>query len=165
MLSIVADPHPGRRSAFCDGIRRRDMLRIGSLTLGGLSLPQLLKAEQEAGIRSSHKAVIMIYMCGAPAHQDMYDMKMDAPAEIRGEFRPISTNGPGLQMERGRPGPGFNTRVCGGDRAESAGGGKRPGRRQRLCRRQPQLLVRRQRRRRPQCPTAGHRRWWSGREP
>ena len=102
MLSIVADPQLGRRpdgrSAFCDGIRRRDMLRIGSLTLGGLSLPQLLKAEQEAGIRSSHKAVIMIYMCGAPAHQDMYDMKMDAPAEIRGEFRPINTNVPGLQI-------------------------------------------------------------------
>jgi hypothetical protein len=74
MLSIGADPHPDRRSAgrsaFCDGIRRRDMLRIGSLTLGGLSLPQLLKAEQAAGIRSSHKAVIMIYMCGAPAHPD-----------------------------------------------------------------------------------------------
>ncbi|MFM8890067.1 MAG: DUF1501 domain-containing protein, partial [Planctomycetia bacterium] len=90
MLSILAPAAVGRR-AMCDGFTRRDLLRIGSLSVGGLSLPQLLRAEQAAGILSSHKSVIMIYMCGAPAHQDMYDMKMDAPAEIRGEFRPIST--------------------------------------------------------------------------
>jgi len=98
MLSILADAPAGRRTASCDGITRRDLLRIGSLTVGGLSLPHLLRAEQVAGIRSSNKSVIMIYMCGAPAHQDMYDMKVDAPAEIRGEFRPIGTNVPGLQI-------------------------------------------------------------------
>ena len=92
MLSIVADSAGGRRSGrFCDGLTRRDMLRVGSLTVGGLSLPEILRAEQTAGVRGAHKSVIMIYMCGAPAHQDMYDMKMDAPAEIRGEFRPIPT--------------------------------------------------------------------------
>eukprot|EP00913_Durusdinium_trenchii_P028405 g26633.t1 len=57
-----------------------------------------LLSRPQAGIRNSHKAVIMIYMAGAPSHQDMYDLKMDAPAEIRGEFRPIDTAAPGIQI-------------------------------------------------------------------
>ncbi|MFM8891814.1 MAG: DUF1501 domain-containing protein [Planctomycetia bacterium] len=96
MLTIHAPGgDPGRR--FCDGLSRRDLLRIGTLSLGGLSLPQILAAEQASG-RRSHRSVIMIYMCGAPGHQDMYDLKMDAPAEIRGEFRPIATNVPGIEI-------------------------------------------------------------------
>ena len=104
MLSIVAAPNSGigprgsSRRAFCDGVTRRDLLRLGTLGVGGLSLPGLLAAERAAGIRGSHKSVIMIYMCGAPAHQDMYDLKMEAPSEIRGEFRPIPTNVPGIQI-------------------------------------------------------------------
>jgi len=66
--------------------------------MGGLTLPQLLRAEQAAGIQKSHKAIIMIYMVGAPPHQDMYDLKMDAPSEIRGEFKPIETSVPGIQI-------------------------------------------------------------------
>lgn len=94
MLSL-----PGHgRSILCDGISRRDSLRLGTLTLGGLTLPDLLKAEQLAGVKNSHKAVIMIYMCGAPGHQDMYDLKMDAPSEIRGEFRPVATAVPGIEI-------------------------------------------------------------------
>jgi Protein of unknown function (DUF1501) len=89
---------PGAAHRLCDGLTRRDALRIGALGLGGLSLPELLRAEQTAGIRKSHKAVIMIYMVGAPPHQDMYDLKMDAPSEIRGEFRPIDTTVPGIQI-------------------------------------------------------------------
>lgn len=54
--------------------------------MGGLALPQLLEAEARAGVGKSHKAVIMIYLVGAPPHQDMFDLKMDAPREIRGEF-------------------------------------------------------------------------------
>ncbi|MEZ6057456.1 MAG: DUF1501 domain-containing protein [Planctomycetaceae bacterium] len=88
----------GTGGRLCDGITRRDALRLGALTVGGLSLPNLLRAEQQAGIRSSKKAVIMIYMCGAPSHQDMYDLKMDAPSEIRGEFRPIPTSVPGIEI-------------------------------------------------------------------
>ncbi len=80
------------------GWSRRDVLRAGALGLGGLTLTDLLRAEEAAGIRDSKKAIIMIYMCGAPSHQDMYDLKMDAPAEIRGEFRPIDTNVPGIQI-------------------------------------------------------------------
>jgi hypothetical protein len=99
VLSIVSEaPRGGRSGRLCDGVTRRDLLRVGALSVGGLTLPGLLRAEQAAGIRSGHKSVIMIYMCGAPAHQDMYDMKMDAPAEIRGEFRPIRTNVPGLEI-------------------------------------------------------------------
>ena len=96
MLSIV-DPKSGRGARFCDGLSRRDMLRIGTLSVGGLSLPQILAAEQASGHRT-HKSVIMIYMCGAPGHQDMYDLKMNAPAEIRGEFKPISTSVPGIEI-------------------------------------------------------------------
>jgi hypothetical protein len=88
----------GRGRRLCDGITRREALRIGALSVGGLSLASLLRAEQAAGGRPSRKAVIMVYMCGAPSHQDMYDLKMDAPAEIRGEFRPIPTAVPGIEI-------------------------------------------------------------------
>ena len=93
-----------RESIGCSGFRRqmqanrREFLKIGALGLGGLSLPGLLRAEQAAGITRSHKAVIMIYLVGAPPHQDMYDLKMEAPSEIRGEFRPIATTVPGIQI-------------------------------------------------------------------
>ena len=88
----------GRGGRLCDGVTRRDALKIGALGLGGLSLPDLLRAEQRAGIKGSHKAVIMIYMCGAPPHQDMYDLKMEAPSSIRGPFQPIDTAVPGIQI-------------------------------------------------------------------
>ncbi|WP_425619239.1 DUF1501 domain-containing protein [Anatilimnocola sp. NA78] len=83
---------------LCNGISRRAALTIGALGMGGLALPDLLRAESAEGVRSSKKAIIMIYMCGAPPHQDMYDLKMDAPAEIRGEFQPIETNVPGIRI-------------------------------------------------------------------
>jgi len=88
----------GSKQRFCDGISRRNFLKIGALGLGGLTLPQLLQAEAQSGIRRSHKAVIMVFLPGGPSHQDIFDLKMDAPAEIRGEFRPISTNVPGIQI-------------------------------------------------------------------
>ncbi len=79
MLTVLSSRASGP-SSFCDGLTRRDLLRIGTLSVGGLTLPEILRAEQAAGISKGHKSVIMIYMCGAPAHQDMYDMKMQAPA-------------------------------------------------------------------------------------
>src|SRR5260221_830681 len=88
----------GNKSRFCDGISRRNFLKVGSLALGGLTLSQLLRAEAQSGIRKSHKAVIMIFLPGGPSHQDMFDLKMDAPSEIRGEFRPINTNVSGIQI-------------------------------------------------------------------
>ena len=87
MLSILGQ----RPSSFCDGHSRRHFLRIGGLALGGMSLPQILKAEEASsapsGKKLPHKAVIMIYLSGGPSHQDMYDLKMDAPLEIRGSIR------------------------------------------------------------------------------
>jgi hypothetical protein len=93
MLSLFGQGRP-----LCDGYTRREVLKIGSLGVGGLTLPGLLRAEQQAGIRNSKKAIIMVYMVGAPSHQDMYDLKMDAPSEIRGEFRPIPTNVEGIEI-------------------------------------------------------------------
>src|SRR2546423_3671931 len=88
----------GKSSRFCDGISRRNFLKIGALGLGGLALPELLEAEARAGIRRSHKAIIMIYLPGGPLHQDMFDLKSEAPSEIRGEFKPIKTKVPGIQI-------------------------------------------------------------------
>lgn len=93
MLSIS-----GPASRFCDGVSRRSFLKIGGLALGGLSMADILRAEARAGIRRSHKAIIMIYLPGGPPHQDLFDLKTDAPSEIRGEFRPIRTNVPGIEI-------------------------------------------------------------------
>ena len=93
MLSIC-----GRPKRLCDGLTRRELLTIGALGVGGLALPDLLRAEALQGLGRSRKAVIMIYLCGAPPHQDMYDLKMQAPAEIRGEFQPIATAVPGIEI-------------------------------------------------------------------
>lgn len=88
----------GSSQRMCDGIPRREFLQAGALAMGGLSLPQLLKAEDQAGVRNSHKSVIMIFLSGGPPHQDMFDLKMQAPTEIRGEFSPIPTNVPGIEI-------------------------------------------------------------------
>ena len=88
----------GNKNRFCDGVSRRNFLKIGGLGLGGLALPQLFQAEARAGVRLGHKAVIMIFLPGGPSHQDMFDLKPDAPREFRGEFNPISTNVDGLQI-------------------------------------------------------------------
>ena len=89
---------------LCQGKTRREAMRIGALGLGGLTLPNLLRAEQASGVGSNVKSVIMIYLVGAPPHQDMYDLKMDAPSEIRGEFQPIPTNVPGIEICEHLPG-------------------------------------------------------------
>ncbi|MEE3074480.1 MAG: DUF1501 domain-containing protein [Planctomycetota bacterium] len=89
---------------LCQGKTRREAMRIGALGLGGLTLPNLLRAEQSSGVGSNVKSVIMIYLVGAPPHQDMYDLKMDAPSEIRGEFQPIPTNVPGIEICEHLPG-------------------------------------------------------------
>ncbi len=83
---------------------RRDVLRAGSVGLLGLTLPELLKAQTLAADRGlsspvrKAKACIMLFMWGGPAHQDTWDLKPDAPDEVRGEFRPIDTQVPGIQI-------------------------------------------------------------------
>jgi hypothetical protein len=97
MLTIFGRPH--RRGGFCDGFSRRDFLTVGgTLLAGGLSLPRLLAAEAQSGARASHRAVINVYLPGGPPHIDMWDLKPDAPEGIRGEFRPIKTNVPGIDI-------------------------------------------------------------------
>ncbi len=102
MLTIFGSRDSASRR--CDGVSRRDFIRIGGLGVGGLTLSQLLRAEAAQGKRSSHKAVIMIFMTGGPPHQDMYDLKTDAPDEIRGPFKPIATKVPGIQVCEHLPG-------------------------------------------------------------
>ncbi len=100
MLTIVGP----RQNGFCDRLDRRSFLQIGGLALGGatLSLPQLLRAEQAAAATGQpptrHKAVINVFLSGGPPHQDLVDLKPDAPSEIRGEFLPVATNVPGIQI-------------------------------------------------------------------
>jgi len=88
----------GPKLWHCDNLSRRSFLQIGGLAMGGLSLPQLLRAEAANGIGSSHKSVIMIFLTGGPPHQDMVDLKPEAPVEYRGEFSPIHTNVPGIDV-------------------------------------------------------------------
>ena len=89
----------GGKQRFCDGISRRNFLQIGALTLGGLTLPGLLRASAQAGEKgSSHKSIIMVYLPGGPSHMDTYDLKPNAPAEYRGEFKAISGNVPGMDF-------------------------------------------------------------------
>src|SRR5262245_58526415 len=97
MLTIFGKPRAN--GGFCDGVNRRDSLTIGgSLLAGGLSLPRLLAAEPKLGIRHSHRAIINVFLPGGPPHLDMFDLKPEAPAEVRGEFKPIDTNVAGIQI-------------------------------------------------------------------
>ena len=105
MLTIFGPKSTG----FCDGVSRRSFLRIGALAMGGsvLNLSDLFRAEASSvaskapGAKSGglgHKAVINIFLAGGPPHQDLWDLKPDAPSEIRGEFKPIATNVPGIEI-------------------------------------------------------------------
>lgn len=95
MLSIF-----GRGTKLCDGITRREMLRVGALAFGGLTLADVLRlrAANPSGNVARAKSIIMIWLRGGASHIDSYDMKPDAPVEIRGEFKPIRTNLPGIQI-------------------------------------------------------------------
>jgi hypothetical protein len=98
MLSIQGIP-----GKLCDGPSRRELLTVGSLSLAGLSLPALWRARAGTAAPPSGgqgfgkaRAVILLYLQGSPSHIDLWDPKPDAPAEIRGEFKPIATTVPGL---------------------------------------------------------------------
>ncbi|MBP88863.1 MAG: hypothetical protein CMJ64_19480 [Planctomycetaceae bacterium] len=93
MLKIVGSP-----TKACDGVTRRELMRVGALSLfGGVSLPNLLRASRSVR-EGSAKSVILINLFGGPPHQDMFDLKPDAPENVRGEFKPIETSVPGTQI-------------------------------------------------------------------
>ncbi len=93
MLSIFGRPY-----RLCDRVPRRAFLQIGSLAVGGLTLADVLRGEARGGTSRRHKSVIMIFLPGGPSHIDLYDLKPNAPVEVRGEFRPIATSVPGVQI-------------------------------------------------------------------
>ena len=95
MLTILG--RQPSRTGFCDGISRRNFLTIGGMALGGIAMSDLLRANSTRP-GHSHKAIINVYLPGGPSHIDMWDPKPNAPAEIRGEFRPIATNVPGIEI-------------------------------------------------------------------
>lgn len=88
----------GLNRRYCDGLSRRSFLQIGGLAVGGLTLPDLLRAGQSAPVAARHKSVIMVYLSGGIAHQDTFDLKPAAPREVRGEFQPIAGSVPGMDF-------------------------------------------------------------------
>jgi hypothetical protein len=96
----------GRLVTSCDGVSRRNFLRIGSLAVGGVALSDVLRARAaaaEGGAAPNDTAVILLWLAGGPSHIDMYDLKPQAPAEFRGEFREIDTNVPGIRISEHLP--------------------------------------------------------------
>ena len=89
---------PGPATRLCDGVSRRGFLRIGSLGMAGLTLPEILRARAVQADQRRDTAVILFWMAGGPSHLDTYDMKPAAPVEVRGPFAPIETNLPGLAV-------------------------------------------------------------------
>jgi len=102
MLSLT-----GRGTAHnCQGVNRRDFLQVGALGAVGLGLPQYLAAKEAGEVKPGHdeRACIMIFNLGAPSHLDLFDMKPNAAAEVRGPFQPIDTAAPGIQLSELLPG-------------------------------------------------------------
>jgi Protein of unknown function (DUF1501) len=96
MWTLTADRRP-----FCDGLSRRTFLKVG--TLGGLSLPALLRGRAAADDRAASRSAILVYLAGGPSHFETFDPKPDAPVEIRGPYRPIPTSVPGIRISETLP--------------------------------------------------------------
>jgi hypothetical protein len=104
MLSLEV----GRGVRHCDGLTRRELLRAGALGLGGLTLPALLRGQPAAAASPARPAararsVILLFLSGGPSHLDMWDLKPEAPEEIRGTFRPVATRVPGVHISEHLP--------------------------------------------------------------
>jgi hypothetical protein len=93
MLDLIL----GKKTNNCDGVNRRDFLRVGGIA--GLSLPSLLQLEAQAKTKKARaKSVILVYLGGGLTHHDTFDMKPDAPEEVRGKYKSIDTVVPGLRI-------------------------------------------------------------------
>jgi hypothetical protein len=95
MLSIF-----GQKNRFCDGVSRRSFLRIGAfgMAASGFTLTDVMRAQPAEKTGKGNASVINIFLGGGPPHQDMWEIKTEAPKEIRGEFNPIATSVPGVQI-------------------------------------------------------------------
>src|SRR6185369_16248340 len=94
---------PGSPQRWCDGVSRRDFLQVGGLGAAGLALPDLFRARAQGGMSPAPgagraKACILLFMGGGPPQMDAFDLKPDAPAEVRGQFPPIATSVPGTRI-------------------------------------------------------------------
>src|SRR5437763_17086454 len=94
---------PGAR--LCDGLTRRDLLRVGGLGLAGLSLPALLARPAAAAGRPRTRAVIQLFLWGGPSQHETFDLKPNAPDGVRGEFKPVATRTPGVPITEHLPPP------------------------------------------------------------
>src|SRR5262249_16245370 len=87
---------------LCEGMTRRQWLRVGGLGVAGLALPELLRAQATPsnveGSFGRARSCILCFLFGAPAHQDIWDLKPDAPVDVRGEFKPIASSVPGVRL-------------------------------------------------------------------
>src|SRR5437588_4931947 len=105
MLHLLAP----RGIRHCDGLTRREVLRVGALGLGGLTLPDLLRRQAAASSRpgarraARARSVILLFLSGGPSQLDMWDPKPHAPEEIRGTFRPVATSVPGIRVSEHLP--------------------------------------------------------------
>jgi hypothetical protein len=104
---IMLDVILGRSTRLCDGVSRRDFLRVGALGGLGLSLPSFLR-DQAHGAEGKRKgarakSVVLVYLGGGLSHHDSFDLKPDAPTEVRGKYGPIDTNVPGLRVSEKMP--------------------------------------------------------------
>ena len=91
----------GRPQTVCSGLTRRKLLQVGGAGLLGASLPKVLAAEQALPVSNSKstpraKAVIFVYLFGGPSQLETFDLKPDAPSTLRGPFKPIASQTPGL---------------------------------------------------------------------
>ncbi len=98
MLSVLSS-----QARTCEGVRRRDFLRIGALTGLGVSLPQLLAAKETEGKRAKDVSCILVWTLGGTSHHDTFDPKPDANASVRGEFKTIATAVPGVRFSELTP--------------------------------------------------------------
>jgi len=103
MLDFLSENAPGLCSP--SHLKRREFLQVGALSALGFSLPQYMAAKEAGAVRPGHEenACILLFNLGGPSHVDLWDMKSDAPSEVRGPFRPIATKSPEIQISEVLP--------------------------------------------------------------
>src|SRR6266550_4899333 len=106
MISI-----PGQPGSTCDGFSRREFLRVGGMGMLGISLADILRLQATAAESNAKgkvgwgqaKSIIFIFLQGGPSHIDIWDPKPDAPSNVRGDFKPIKSNVPGIWLSEVMP--------------------------------------------------------------